>query len=187
MPYERPIVRIAKAIKGKIEQHKENKSKRVDEASSRLKERNISTLGLRPNQILKLNKKVTKSDVRQQTTSAMEEFQTGRAGIKAATGPKVDVDMQGSINVNADSGSSSTSSTSSTSSPSATGGSKGVSKGRPTVPRETNKPTVPPAAKEQIIEELGKKGPLPRRDLKRNEEALLKVKNPKMKTIYGKK
>ena len=109
---DRPIVKLAKAIKGKIEQHKENKSKRVDEASERLKERNINPSGLRPNQILKLNKKITKSDVRQQTTSAMEEFQTGRAEIKAATGPKVDVDMQGSINVNADSGSSSTSSTS---------------------------------------------------------------------------
>jgi hypothetical protein len=119
---DRPVVKIAKAIKAKVQQHKEDKSKRVEEASKRLQERNINPSGLKPSEILRLNKKVTKSDVRSQTTSAMEEFQKGRADIKAATGPKVDVDVdvKGSIG-SSSSSSSSSSSTSSSSKPSETG------------------------------------------------------------------
>tara|TARA_Y100000004_G_C8655411_1_gene302882 strand:+ start:59 stop:505 length:447 start_codon:yes stop_codon:yes gene_type:complete len=117
---DRPVVKIAKAIKAKVKQHKEDKSKRVEEASKRLKERNINPSGLKPSEILRLNKKITKSDVRSQTTSAMEEFQKGRADIKEATGPKVDVDITGSVG-SSSSSSSSSSSTSSSSKPSETG------------------------------------------------------------------
>ena len=149
------IFDIAKAIKGKIKEHKEDKSKRVEEASKRLKERNINPSGLKPAQILRLNKKVTKSDVRSQTTSAIEEFQKGRADIKKATGPKVDVDITGSVG----------SSSSSSSSSSSTSGSSN----RPIVPRNVHSQGSTPTS------ETG------RSDLRRTAAAMMKIKNPQKK------
>jgi len=63
---------------------------RIADASERLyREEGINTAGMSGRQVLKTNKKSIKSNLREKTTSGLEEYQAGRAKIKASTGPKV--------------------------------------------------------------------------------------------------
>ena len=74
---------------------------RIADASERLyREEGINTAGMSGRQVLKTNKKSIKSNLRQKTTSGMEEYQAGRAKIEASKGPKVEANVEIKDNLN---------------------------------------------------------------------------------------
>ena len=104
------IKKILAAVDSKVKQFKEKRSKRANEAEKSLIERGINPAGLTKGQTIRFNKKLTKSDLRGRTTSAVGDLvgEVNKTRNEFSRGVRRGVNVNSNISSSSDSGSSAT-------------------------------------------------------------------------------
>ena len=104
------IKKIVAAVDSKVKQFKEKRSKRASEAGARLKERGLDPSGLTEGQTIRFNKRLTKSDLRGKTTSAVGDLvgEVNKTRNEFSRGARKGINVNSNISSSSDSGSSAT-------------------------------------------------------------------------------